>query len=161
MSRDCRSNVKCSNCEGRHHTSIFRVLPTVDARIPRAVNNQQERLPLSKQQGAPVKLTGITAPIAGVTSTTVPTTSALHCVTAKNPVLLQTARAMVFKISDVKMRKEARIMFDNGSQLTYVINTLAETLSLTSKHTETLVIKHLAPNQKLSKSVMWCQWEVH
>ena len=42
MSRECRSNVKCSNCEGRHHTSICSVLLTVDARIPRAVNNQQE-----------------------------------------------------------------------------------------------------------------------
>ena len=40
MSRECRSNVKCSNCEGRHHTSICSVLPTVNARIPRAVNNQ-------------------------------------------------------------------------------------------------------------------------
>ena len=32
-------------------------------------------------------------------------------------------------------------MFDNGSQRSYVTNTLAETLSLTSKHTETMVIK--------------------
>ena len=141
MSRECHSNVKCSNYEGRHPTSICSVPPTADARIPRAVNNQQEWLLLSQQQGAPVKLTWMTAPITGVTSTTTPTTSSLHCVTAKISVLLQTARAMVFKTSDAEMRTEARIMFDNGSQRSYVTNTLAETLSLTSKHTETMVIK--------------------
>ena len=87
--------------------------------------------------------------------TYVATTSALYCVTTKFSVLLQTTRAMVFKISDVEMRTEARIMFDNGSQWSYVTNTLTETLSLTFKHTKTMAIKHSATDQKLSKSVMW------
>ena len=141
MSRECRSTVKCSNCGGRHHTSICSVPPAANARIPRASNNQQEQPPLSQQQGIPINPTGMTAPMTGVTSITTPTTSALHCVATKVPVLLQTARAMVFKISDVERKTEARIMFDNGSQRSYITNTLAETLSLTSKHTETMVIR--------------------
>ena len=105
MSWECRSTVKCSNCEGRHHTSICSVPPAANARIPRASNNQQEQPPLSQQQGIPVNPTEMTAPMTGVMSTTTPTTSTLHCVATKVLVLLQTARAMVFKISDVKRRR--------------------------------------------------------
>ena len=39
------------------------------------------------------------------------------------------------------MRTEARIMFNNGSQRSYITKGLADTLSLNPKHTETMVIK--------------------
>ena len=136
MSRECRSNARCSNCEGRHHTSICSGSSAGDTRAPVTGNNQQG-WPLGQNQGMAANLAGMTTP----TTEATPTTSALHCVTTKVPVLLQTARAMVFKISDARMKTEARIMFDNGSQRSYITKALAGTLSLNPRHTETMVIR--------------------
>ena len=136
MSRECRSNMRCSHCEGRHHISICSGSSASDTRTPVTGDNQQER-PLGQRQGTATNLAETTTP----TTEATPTTSALHCVTTRVPVLLQTARAMVFKINDVRMRTEVRIMFDNGSQRSYITKELAETLSLNSRHTETMVIR--------------------
>ena len=130
MSRECRSNTKCSNCGGRHHASICSGSPASNTTT---VDNQL----INQRQGTATSLAGVTIP----TTEATPTTSALHCVATKNPVLLQTARAVVFKIGDARARTEARIMFDNGSQRSYVTRELAEALTLKAKHTETMVIK--------------------
>jgi len=70
-----------------------------------------------------------------------PTTSALNCRSAKVPVLLQTARAMVFKVNDPQRKVEARIMLDSGSQRSYITKEVAYGLSLAPKCSETMIIK--------------------
>ena len=63
---------------------------------------------MNQRQGTAANLTEVTIP----TTDTTPTTSTLHCVTTNNAVLLQTARAIVFKIGT-----EALIMVVNDCTL--------------------------------------------
>ena len=69
MSRECRSNTKCSNCGGRHHTSICSGSPASNAIT---VDNQL----INQRQDTAASLTGVTIPTTEATHTT----SALHCV---------------------------------------------------------------------------------
>ena len=65
----------------------------------------------------------------------------MYCESHNAPVLLQTARAQVFKSSDPGETKEIRLIFDNGSQRLYITNKLVDLLSLNHHHTETMIIK--------------------
>ena len=75
------------------------------------------------------------------TNKNTPTTTALQCTNAKVPVLLQTARARVFKVASPKATREVRIVFDSGSQRSYITSNVKKMLNLDSKFTETMLIK--------------------
>jgi len=136
MSRECRSTLKCARCGGRHHVTICNGLPeralttTVEQ-----VNHPQPSITSTAQMGTNI----------GVT----PTTLSLHCVSTKVPVLLQTARADVFRVGNPQIRKEARIVFDSGSQRSYITRDLASALSLSSGHFETMMIKTFGSQTEL------------
>ena len=68
-------------------------------------------------------------------------TTSMYCGSTKVPVLLQTARAHVFKIGFPKATREVRIIFDSGSQRSYVTDNVRKLLNLESKSTETMIIK--------------------
>ena len=134
-SRECHSTLRCNNCTGRHHVSIctgFRAQHS--PRIPSAGT------PVQPQQLTSHNQAGISAK-ANVPVNTTPTTTAMQCVTTKVPVLLQTARTCAFKTSTPETTMEVRIIFDSGSQRSYVTNNLKEFLSLDPQHTETMLIK--------------------
>jgi len=67
--------------------------------------------------------------------------SALNCGSITAPVLLQMARAMVFKLSDPQKTMEARIMFDSGSQRSYIAKEFADALNLAPRCSETMIIR--------------------
>ena len=70
-------------------------------------------------------------------------TTSMYCDSAYSPVLLQTARTRVFKVGFPKTTLEVRMIFDSGSQRSYITNSTSvrELLNLDSKSTETMLIK--------------------
>ena len=56
----------------------------------------------------------------GTPSVPTPTTTALQCATAKVPILLQTACMHVFNPANPAMSLDVRLIFDSGSQQSYV-----------------------------------------
>ena len=63
------------------------------------------------------------------------------CVGVKTSVLLQTAKTTVYKIDNPERTRVVRIIFDSGSQRSYITDRVRHHLSLEPIHTETMVIK--------------------
>ena len=123
--------MKCSKCNGRHHVSIC--------------NGDQRRLPepSNTTRGANSNTTVQPASqtVQNIPSNPVVTTASLYCVDVSTPVLLQTARASVFKVNNPNDTREVRVIFDCGSQRSYITNELKNYLMLDPVCTETLLIK--------------------
>ncbi|XP_065917691.1 uncharacterized protein [Dysidea avara] len=132
MSWECRASVRCGSCGGKHHVSIC---GESHGSIPRAPGTQD--LPSSCRQGDLFNQNRVN----DQTNEVISTTSALNCGSVRAPVLLQTARAIVFKVNDPQKRIEARILFDCGIQRSYVTKQVANSLSLTPKCSETMLIR--------------------
>ena len=65
----------------------------------------------------------------------------------KTSVLLQTAKIFVSRADDPNHRIQARLIFDTGSQRSYVSTRLRNALQLPTINQETLIIKTLNPKQ--------------
>ena len=117
IGRDCRSNQKCTICHGQHHTSIYQrgVSRTRDTRNPSA---QTPSVPSAAGQSVTSVSQG-TTPQSPVPSQT---NSTCMCNNVWTPVLFQTARAMVFRPDRPEFPVEVRILFDSGSQRSYLTN---------------------------------------
>jgi len=57
------------------------------------------------------------------------------------PVLLQTAKVQVFRPDHPQGMRNVRLIFDSGSQRSYITNKLKEVLSLRPRHTESMMIR--------------------
>ena len=62
-------------------------------------------------------------------------------VSGASPILLQTARANVYKSGSPEKRVAVRILLDSGSQRTYVTSKVKESLGLTSNGQQTILVK--------------------
>ena len=125
ISRNCRSPARCSRCRGRHHTSIC--------------SNSSTRLvtgTLPSNQAA-----GDSHSIAGQ-AIQVPTTSSM-CVNSPMPILLQTARAVVYDANQPRstLSLEVRAILDLGSQRSYVTARVCEALDMRKVRSESMIIK--------------------
>ena len=132
MSRECRSTMKCNKCNGRHHVSICNS----------GQGGRQEpnnTLPKTDSTSTPQPTSQV---LVNSPSNHVPTTTAsLYCIDARTPVLLQTARASVCKVNNPNVSREVRIIFDCGSQRSYITDELENYLTLDPICTETMLIK--------------------
>ena len=132
MSRECRSTMKCNKCNGRHHVSICNS----------GQGGRQEpnnTLPKTDSTSTPQPTSQV---LVNSPSNHVPTTTAsLYCIDARTPVLLQTARASVCKVNNPNVSREVRIIFDCGSQRSYITDELKNYLTLDPICTETMLIK--------------------
>jgi hypothetical protein len=106
-SRECRSAMKCSKCNGRHHVSLC-VRGQSAARSPTKILTNPSSTPNSTQQPS------LPQPHSS------PPTSSITYVNARVPVLLQTAKTHVHKIEDPCATVGVRVLFDSGSQRSYV-----------------------------------------
>ena len=122
LSRDCRSNMRCGDCRGRHHITIChrRTTSHTDASTPsRSTTNESSSEP------------GGTAPV---------TTSAF-CSNTRASVLLQTAQLHLFNPHSTQHNTVARAIMDSGSQRTYITRRLRDELNLPAVASESLRIK--------------------
>ncbi|XP_066923479.1 uncharacterized protein [Clytia hemisphaerica] len=103
----CRKNWKCQKCQGRHNTSICCYQPSQDQEKP-----QEDKDSKDSETKEPKKVT------ANISYTK-----------TANPVLLQTARAQVSS-TDEKKSENLRLMFDTGSQQSYISKEARERLKL-------------------------------
>ena len=121
----CRSNISCRKCRGRHHFSIC--------------------LRQSSQQGntapAPLGLSQGSSDTLPSSQGSIPKSTSTLYVGAQTPILLQTARLRLFKLSSGKPCIAARAIMDSGSQRTYITSRLRDQLNLSTMGTESLQIK--------------------
>ena len=112
LSRNCASSRNCRHCNNRHHQSICD--RTHNANVnPRPEGNEQEN-------GSKVK---------DKKPENVTTTSTTNTSTHRRTVLLQTARAVAFD-ENSNQSTPVRVLFDNGSQRSYVTDSLRSRLGL-------------------------------
>ena len=132
MSRECRSTAKCNKCNGRHHVSICNG----------GQGRRQEPNYTASTADNPSTPTSTSQALINSQNTHVPTTTAsLYCIDARTPVLLQTARASVCKVNNPNISRKVRIIFDCGSQRSYITDELKSYLMLDPVCTETMLIK--------------------
>jgi len=98
MSQECRASGQCGNCSGKHHFSICGEPPANITKVP--VTQDQQLSCHQRDMSHQPRLT--------TTNVVMSTTSALNYImSVKAPVLLQTARAMVFKVSEERWKPES------------------------------------------------------
>lgn len=122
---NCKSNIKCFDCKGRHHVSIcLSREKSEDKEKFRKVSTSE-----CDQQESKDKFSGIAA---GESET-----NTLNNNTS-NHVFLQTATA---NVSNQNYSKKLRILFDLGSQLSYITPTAAKSLHLSPVDQRNVCIK--------------------
>ena len=129
MSRSCQSKATCFTC-GLSITPAF-VHRMMGKGIAQA-SSTNAMIPLSPQPGA--------GPPSNTENNQIkPVTTAI--IKEKSRVLLQTASAAICRPDKPEVSVKVRILFDSGSQKSYVSQRLKEALSLKPVHSGTLVIK--------------------
>ena len=114
LGRDCKSHSSCKECKGRHHTSICHRLEKPSDSVNLQVSTSTVLNP--------------EAPSFSPTPTHSNSHSSTFCVENDHNALLQTACTTVFNPRDRNFREEVRIIFDCGSQRSYVTDRLKEKL---------------------------------
>ena len=116
MVRNCRSKFKCNNCNGQKSA----------AEGATSMVNEQP-MPTVTQ---PVTQPGINPAASEFNPTKTTSTILTH---TNQSVLLQTAQASVFNPDDSQRAKRVRIVFDSGSQRSYITEGLKLELNLTAR----------------------------
>ena len=102
IGRDCRSSMKCSNCHGRHHSSICIASGQTTAN---STTHQEQRSQASTPGAAPRSRN----------------TSILSMfVDVKTPVLLQTTVTAVYNKTRPDDAITAKLILDSGSHKSYI-----------------------------------------
>ena len=113
IARDCQSTTRCFKCQGQnHHASVCEQDPIMPGNT-----------------GGDPKITS-----RGNENTVL-------FIDTKTSVLLQTAKIFVSRADDPNHRIQARLIFDTGSQRSYVSTRLRNALQLPTINQETLMIK--------------------
>ena len=131
LSRECKSNVKCFTCGGRHHVSICERNP------PKTENKTEQRDKTRPEDQSRPDHSQVTMFISSVT-----------------PILLQTAQAIIYKTGSAEQGVKARIILDSESQRSYIPNRLKDELSLPVECQETMLIRHLGHKTRNCRRVM-------
>ena len=121
ISRECRSRMKCSKCNGKHHTAICSRSEGTEISISN--NNTSSAPPTLLNPPTTTSILPTQAPIS--TSGLNPTANAYKpgtslFVGAKNAVLLQTATVQIYNPKNPRQLTKARAVFDTGSQQSYI-----------------------------------------
>ena len=125
--KDCPVSKHCRNCNKKHHQSIcFSVRESSEEDKPRGEDAQRKK----DDDKSKNESTVTTASMSG----------------NKGKVLLQTAKAQAYN-DDGSTSVKVRILFDNGSQRTYITNNLQRILGLTPKKSESIQLNTFGDNK--------------
>ena len=140
ISKDCSSRMKCLKCGRQHHISICMSntndevkclhTPTVErsASLPQS---QTSCSPSIESNGRPTVL----------------------YVSASTPILLQTAKAAIYRSGQPKEMFLARLILDSGSQRSHVTTRVRDKLRLPSEGKQTISVKTFGSTEENTQSV--------
>ena len=138
--KDCHSKHTCRNCQKRHHQSVC------DAQL------EKPSTPVSQSVG-PVSQSSTSEGNAL-------NTSSLNVTTRnKGTILLQMAQAMAVNPVTSQLKK-IRLLFDNGSQRSYVTEDLCAMLMLRAEHKEQLQLNTFGDRNHRTKNCEVVQLEI-
>ena len=123
----CRTNITCFKCEGHHHTCVC------------TFSKERRRDGKKDEKGSQEEFREQNN-----------TSNNLVNVSKKNSVLLQTAQAQVTS-TDEKQAKKARLLFDTGSQLTYISPKTRQVLKLPAIGKQTVVVKSFGKSESTKR----------
>ena len=135
ISKDCTSRMKCLKCGLRHHVSICTsstgdgVKPLQHAPIVNGSTSSSQG-PLRESSGS----------------------TALY-VNASTPILLQTAKAVIYRPDQPTNKFLARLILDTGSQRTYVTTKVKNDLNLPTEGKQTISVKTFGSSEENTMSV--------
>ena len=135
ISKDCNSRMKCLKCGQRHHVSIC-AGDTID-RIKPLHNTPTVEGSNSPPQSPPRESNG---------------GSALY-VNSSTPILLQTAKAVIYRPDQPTEKFLARLILDSGSQRSYVTTKVKNELKLSVKRKQTISVKTFGSSEENTQSV--------
>ena len=121
--RECRASVRCSHCNGRHHRSLC--------------HRRNDTLSEGSSAVAPNNTISNLDPHAPV----FPAGTSVNLSNIDKPVLLQTALAKLFNPCDPQYHLVVRVLFDTGSQRSYITNRVKDELSLEEKAEQRLMLR--------------------
>ena len=147
LSHACRSASKCQRCKGRHHTSICEAQPPA---------GESEKKPPTLAQPTEPSSIGLN-PDATVYT---PTTNAL-CSDQRKTVLLQTAHTVVCNPSNPRASVELRLLFDSGSQRSYITKRAMKMLAMKPTGEQPLSISTFASTSQQTKVCPRVNVKVH
>ena len=140
ISKNCSSRMKCLKCGRQHHISIC----TSDT------NNEVKSLHTPNVEGSassPQSQTSCSPPRESSGRPTV-----LY-VNASTPILLQTAKAAIYRPGQRNEKFLARLILDSGSQRSYVTTTVKDKLRLPSERKQTISVKTFGSTEENTQSV--------
>ena len=140
ISKNCSSRMKCLKCGRQHHISIC----TSDT------NNEVKSLHTPNVEGSaslPQSQTSCSPPRESSGRPTV-----LY-VNASTPILLQTAKAAIYRPGQPNEKFLARLILDSGSQRSYVTTTVKDKLRLPSERKQTISVKTFGSTEENTQSV--------
>ena len=140
ISKKCSSRMKCLKCGRQNHISIC----TSDT------NNEVKSLHTPNVEGSaslPQSQTSCSPPRESSGRPTV-----LY-VNASTPILLQTAKAAIYRPGQPNEKFLARLILDSGSQRSYVTTTVKDKLRLPSERKQTISVKTFGSTEENTQSV--------
>ena len=138
--KNCRNKHSCRNCQGRYHHSICEV----QRENPRSPNSLS--VPVSQTNDTNVKASNA---------------STLNATTKnRGTILLQTAQVMAVNPTNGQFRR-IRLLFDNGSQRSYVTEGLCATLNLKTSRNERLQLNTFGDRNHRTKNCAVVQLGLH
>ena len=142
IGRDCRSTTGCTGCGKKHHASICDLSKPSQSSNPQGSGSSPTRQTTtqSTQINSGQTQRSQTSQLAPVLS---------MYINSRTPVLLQTAKALVFRPDRPSVMVEVRLILDSQSQRSYVLSKLEETLALTVQQVETLMVKTFGAESKV------------
>ena len=153
LSRDCGSRNKCFKCSGRHHVSIC-MKGDNPTSTPQQGGSDQTRTGNSPAvQTRPPPSDTPAAPRSGLNAAA-PTFQGQEqrpYVNSHCSILLQTAQAQAFNPKSPRRSLGVRILFDSGSQRSYITQRVAGELSLQSEGTQRMTILTFGSTQERSQ----------
>ena len=132
--RECRSSITCTNCRKRHHTSICGASSRAITTSPGTRQASAVSSHSTSMHQLPKTLTSQNSQSSVLSM----------LIDVRTPVLLQT---LLYKPGAPTVAQTTQIIFNPGSQRSYIASRVQNMLELLTEHTETLVVRPSDPRR--------------